>query len=58
MYYLNLIKDILSSCRALLKVDNALAIEILDNMGEYRLSAMTKQDITKAVISTLVALGY
>ncbi len=43
---------------ALVKIDDTLVNEILDNMGEYRLSAMTHNEIVKAVKNTLIALGY
>lgn len=43
---------------ALVKIDDTLVNEILDNMGEYRLSSMTHNEIVKAVKNTLIALGY
>lgn len=58
MYYVNLIKDILLGMSALVKIDNNLVNEILDNMGEYKLSAMSHNEIVKAVKNTLIALGY
>jgi hypothetical protein len=58
VYYVNLIKNILLGMSALVKIDDTLVNEILDNMGEYRLSAMTHNEIVKAVKNTLIALGY
>lgn len=58
MYYENLIKDILLGMSALVKIDDNLVNEILENMGEYRLGDMTHKEIVKAVKNTLIALGY
>lgn len=45
MYYINLIKEVL-------KCDDKVAQDVLDNMGEYHLSSMSKAQLTKAIKET------
>jgi hypothetical protein len=50
MYYINLIKEFLNC-------DDDLAQEVLENMGEYRLSSLTKQEIHN-IIKSIVPLLF
>lgn len=45
MYYINFIKEVLNC-------DDKVAQDVLDNMGEYRLSTLTNTQLTRAIKRT------
>lgn len=49
MYYINLIKQVL-------KCDDKVAQDVLDNMGEYHLSSMSDAQLKKAIKETYATI--